>query len=97
MERLHLEFSSNNFGHLCGIGDGAGDRGNVSFGVVQGLALEEGVVVVVSPNLPHQEQGLAEVVLATYVFFFFFQLLIQEKELNTAVVYIGPKSKNLTG
>lgn len=52
------------FGDLSGIGDRAGDRGNVSFGVVQGLALEERVVVVVSPNLAHQEQGLAEVLLA---------------------------------
>ena len=52
------------FGDLSGIGDRAGDRGNVSFGVVQGLALEERVVVVVSPNLSDEEQGLAEVLLA---------------------------------
>lgn len=52
------------FCDLGGIGDRAGDRGNVSFGVVQGLALEEGVVVVVSPNLSDEEEGLAEVLLA---------------------------------
>jgi hypothetical protein len=50
--------------HLGGVDNGGGDRGHIGFGVVQGLALEEGVVVVISPNLPHEEEGLAEILLA---------------------------------
>ena len=50
--------------HLGGVDNRGGDSGDVGFGVVQGLALEEGVVVVVSPNLPHEEERLAEILLA---------------------------------
>jgi hypothetical protein len=53
------------YSHFSGTGDRAGNRGNVRLGVIQGLALEERVVVVVFPNLSHEEQGPAEILLAT--------------------------------
>lgn len=58
------QWRAENRGHLDGGADGGDDNGNEGLDLIHASSLEEGVVVIVAPDLPYREQRLAHQIAA---------------------------------